>query len=81
MVFIPMPMPMETLRGSHEKTEMQVKELASALARHTGGEQKGLRVQGVGAWSQHLLACTAYDSCCPISHVYGQSTMPQNNHG
>ena len=37
MVFIPMPM--ETLGGWHEKTEMQVKKLASALARHTGGEQ------------------------------------------
>ena len=24
---------------------------------------QGLRVKGVGAWSQHLLACTAYDSC------------------
>ena len=33
------PMPMETLGGWHEQTELQVKKLASAQARHTGGDQ------------------------------------------
>ena len=37
MVFIPMPM--ETLGGWHEQTVLQVKKLASAQARHTGGDQ------------------------------------------
>ena len=33
------PMSMETLGGWHEQTELQVKKLASAQARHTGGDQ------------------------------------------
>ena len=36
---VSIPMPMQTLGGLHEQTVLQVKELASALARHTGVEQ------------------------------------------
>ena len=36
---VSIPMPMETLGGWHERTVLQVKELASSLARHTGGDQ------------------------------------------
>ena len=37
IVFVPMPM--ETLGGWHDATVLQVKKIASAQARQTGGEQ------------------------------------------
>ena len=37
MMFVPMPM--ETLGGWHDATVLQVKKIASAQARQTGGEQ------------------------------------------
>ena len=58
LVFIPLPV--ETLGGWHEETVTQVKRLGSALARHTGQEERPSVMLGRGwlcSWQREMLHC------------------------